>query len=335
MMLAKKTPNITIEELMSRLNQQQAFEHYIGKFTLNVGRSAWPLRKDKRGTSFTVYMMSNGRLGYKDFADDSLHGGIVDLVMHLFSIDKNQAIRKIADDMGIVCSEVDGHSIITRDSIAKESKHHCLIQVTAGRWSQRRIEYWENNYGLTIDTLRAEDVYVPKEWSINRKKQLIYPNELIYVYRYPEGFQVYMPERPKKDKWRTNLPLTYIEGWDKVDTSNEVLFTKSKKDKMYLQQFIPFPVMRTINESVAAFTPDVVNKLKGKRVWINMDNDRTGKESSWKVCRLLWENEIECKHLNVPDIHLNNNVTDFTDWRKHDGHDENVINHLKVKGLIT
>jgi len=327
MHLIRKVPTIGLEEIMQRVEPYDVYRYYGGEFTVGAVKCN-PIIKQETG-SFGIYI-KDGKLYHSDFAID-MHGDCVAFVRQMFHLSLPEAINKIARDFGISSDTgIDSRIVPAYRKPVMDQKRHSLIQIEARSWTAKDIEYW-NQYGITLAQLRAEEVYCVKNWSINRKRQHVVSGEKIYAYRYPIGFQVLMPDRKKEEKWKTNIPHTFIEGWEKVDQYDKILITKAKKDKIYLQNLLPdIAVMRTMNESVAAYTPAVVEKLRGKQIWINDDNDPPGKRASWKVTQLL-----QCKHLNCPDALIGEGISDYTDWRKARGCNDEIIEHLKLKGLIT
>jgi hypothetical protein len=207
-------------------------------------------------------------------------------------------------------------------------KRHALIQVNARKWEKADLEYWQQ-FGIGLEQLRAEEIYCVKQWSLNRRRMHIGKDELCFAYRYDQGFQIYYPTRPKGEKWYCNISTGLLEGFEHVNKSDKLLITKSKKDKIYLQSLLPFPVLRTMNESLSAFTPEIVEMLKRKQCWINFDADEAGKKASYKATELL-----KCLHLNVPDFLLQEGIKDFTDWRRVRGKNDEIVDFLTKKGLI-
>ncbi len=288
-----------------------------------------PLRNDKNEGSFWIFEVDN-KICWKDFASDDDKGDVFQLVKKLFGVNYNNALTRIATDMGLINSKGEDTRIViaANPDRVPDQKRHCNIQVVAKRWNSHELAYWAE-YGINANDLKVDDVVAVREWFINRIRQPIEKDERVFAYKYDEGFQVLRPDRKKVDKWKTNMPLNYLDGWDKVNGCEKVLITKAKKDKIYLQKLLPFPVIRVMNESIAAFTPEIVEKLRGKQVWCNFDNDTSGKKASYKVTELL-----QCKHLNAPDALLKEGITDMTDWRRVRGNDNEVIDHLKLKGLL-
>ena len=334
MILFKKEhkQNLSLEFLLTKVSDFDIFKYYIHSFK-KVGKVFCSEIRQDNCPSSTIYLGQDNSLHYKDFADSSVGGRAVDYVMIKYGLNFIDALAKIYHDFGITEEESNTDYKKITSKYCKpvlEQKMYSLIQVEVKAFSVLDLKYW-GNYGICADDLKRENIWSVKSWCLNRKKQLINEEELCFVYVYPGlGYKIYYPMRPKKEKWIMNLNLKFIEGYDKIDLFEKVLITKSKKDKIFLQKLLPdFLVLALMNESISGFTPEVVEKLKTKCLWVNLDNDKTGKSSSWKITTMLNK-----PHLNVPDTYLSQNVTDFTDWFIYDGHDLAIKEFLTIKGLL-
>jgi hypothetical protein len=329
MQLARKEEPITLPLLMSKISEYDIYRYEIGDFT--IGRAiSNPLRKDTY-PSLVVYMGESGHLFHRDYADEKYRGGCIDLVMQKYGLNYDGALKKIAKDFGIVNKDSQEYLKIT-SKYAKpvlDMKKHSLIQVKSRKWEKADLEYWAA-FGISLDELRAEDVYCVKEWYLNHRKQYIAPGELCFAYRYPEGFKIYYPTRTKENgKWKSNISTSTVENIGCLKNCSKVLITKSKKDRMVLGKYFSC-IISVQNETRSCFTEDFVNVLKGKEVWINFDSDEPGV----KNCKII-TSEFGYNYINVPKQYLQeeNPIKDFADLYKKHG-EEPIIKHLKQKGFL-
>lgn len=326
MELHKKEEIISKEFLFSKIDHYDVYRYYIGDFVIGQARKS-PFHRDNN-PSFSVYMR-DGKLRHRDHSDDKYRGDCIDLVQQLFNLDTKKATRKIAKDFGIADGKDESERITsqyTKPFI--DEKRHCFIQITTRPWTKEDIDYWAQ-FGITKDELRAEEVYPLKDVFINRRRQRVDKDELFYAYRYDEGFKIYFPNRPKGQRWKSNIPITIVENSKILELYDPavVLITKSRKDRLVLSRYFPY-VINVQNETRACFTEDFVQRLKGRIVWINYDSDEAGV----KNCTNITE-EFGYRYINVPRIYLQEGIKDYADLYRLKG-EEVLINCLKEKGLI-
>ena len=324
MELAKKEEIVTKEFLFSKIEPYDVYRYYIGEFTIGQVRKS-PFHKDNN-PSFGVYMR-NGRLLHNDFSDDKYRGDCIDLVQQLFNLDTKRATKKIAKDFGIADGKDESERITSQYSKPfMDQKRHSFIQVSTRAWVKEDAEYWKQ-FGITKEQLKADEVYPIKDLFINRRKERTDKGELVYAYRYNEGFKIYFPNRPKGERWKSNIPITIVENIKILDDYDPsvVLITKSKKDRLVLSRYFPH-VLNVQNETRACFTEQFVERLKGRIVGINYDSDDTGVRNCTNITT-----EFGYRYINVPREFLP--IKDFADLYRLYG-EELLINILTQKGLL-
>jgi hypothetical protein len=322
MKLEKREELITKEYLFSKISEYDVYKYYIGEFTIGQSRKS-PFHKDNN-PSFGIYM-KDGKLYHKDFADDVYRGDAINLVEQLYSLDMNKAIKKIAKDFGITEGK-DESARITSQYVKPfmDQKKHSFIQVTVRKFNQADGNYWKQ-FGITSAQLKEDNVYPLKEAWINRHRCPVLKDELAYVYRYDEGYKLYFPNRPKEDRWKSNIPLTIVENKKVIQGADRVIITKSKKDRLVLSRYLD-NVINVQNETRACFTESFVEELSGKEVWINYDSDEAGVKNCIRITE-----EFKYNYINVPRSYLP--IKDFADLYRVHG-EEALLNELKSKNLI-
>lgn len=322
MKLEKREELISKEYLFSKISEYDVYKYYIGEFTIGQSRKS-PFHKDNN-PSFGIYM-KDGKLYHKDFADDVYRGDAINLVEQLYSLDMNKAIKKIAKDFGITEGK-DESARITSQYVKPfmDQKRHSFIQVTVRKFNQSDANYWKQ-FGITSAQLKEDNVYPLKEAWINRHRCPVLKDELAYVYRYDEGYKLYFPNRPKEDRWKSNIPLTIVENKKVIQGADRVIITKSKKDRLLLSRYLD-NVVNVQNETRACFTESFVQELSGKEVWINYDSDDAGVKNCIRITE-----EFKYNYINVPRSYLP--IKDYADLFRVHG-EEVVIKSLKEKGLI-
>lgn len=134
-----------------------------------------PLRKD-RDPSFIIGN-KNGQFGHFDFVDERFRGSFVDFVMQRFNIDMKDALKKIANDFQLNKFDVK----VQERKIEPVQYKETLIQVKTKPFDSQGLAYW-NEYSLSIDDLKKENIYYIDQLYINRKKVNFSPTELVFGY---------------------------------------------------------------------------------------------------------------------------------------------------------
>jgi DNA primase len=86
-------------------------------------------------------------------------------------------------------------------------------------------------------------------------------------------------------------------------------------------------ILNTQNESLSCYNDKLIEKIQGKKVYINYDSDEAGIKASWRVNQKYpW-----MLHVNVPYEYLP--LKDWSDVYKKLG-PVPIIEHMKRKGII-
>jgi hypothetical protein len=273
-------------------------------------------------------MNEAGNLRHKDFADSSYSGSGVEYVQQKYGLSVGDAMRKIAKNFGLLDEDDTTYKEVT-SSYTKpvmDQKRYTFIQVKVRKWEKRDLDYW-GQFGISVEELKAEAVYPLSELFINRRRDPFRQDELVYAYKYQTGFKIYFPQREKGERWKSNIKTSIVENIKILQELDPavVLITKSKKDRLVLSRYFPY-VMNVQNESRSCFTPEFVEMLKGRDVWINYDSDEAGVKNCTNIT-----SEFGYKYINVPKNYLP--VKDIADLYRVHGEEE-VIKVLKQKNLI-
>jgi len=326
MPVEKKKEPVSLQLIYSRISDYDIYRYEIGNFTINHAFCN-PLRKDNN-PSFVIYMNESGQLRHKDFADSSYSGSGIEFVQQKYGLSIGDAMKKIAKNFGLLeqDNKIYKEVLSTYTKPVMDIKRYTFIQINPRKWEQRDADYWKQ-FGITVDELKNEKVYPLKELFINRKREQFPQSELVYAYQYESGFKIYFPQREKGERWKSNIKTSIVENIKILQELDPavVLITKSKKDRLVLSRYFPY-VMNVQNESRSCFTPEFVEMLKGRDVWINYDSDEAGVKNCTNIT-----SEFGYKYINVPKNYLP--IKDFADLYKEHGEEE-VIKVLKQKNLI-
>lgn len=329
-MVIEKQQSITYQVILDKIGSEAIYRAEIPD--MKIGRAMCNCMRKDQNPSLAIFVGEDRQLHHIDYADDRYKGNCINLIMQKYSMTYREALNKVARDWGLI----EGQSIhkipeVAENRLLQAQKRHSLIQVTVRTWEKRDIEYW-SKYGIMPHQLIANKVAPIKELYINRQKEPISKGEIAYVYQYDSGLKIYMPTREKNEKWKSNITTRTVEGLEKLNGHQKVIVTKSLKDRCTLVNILPpeIAIISTQNESISAWTDELLELLKGKKVWIAYDNDPPGKQASIRVNqRYPW-----MKHVNVPDnMWTNEGIKDWADVYKKYGPDP-IIEHMKKKKII-
>lgn len=326
MNIVKRQDKLTADYIMSRVSDYELYRYYIGS-EIKVGVAMPSVFRKDRHPSMCVYCGKDGKLHHIDYADDRFRGNPIDMVMQLYGLKWHQALEKIAKDMGISDSTIEVKRVIVEPLGIREVRRS-LIQIVTKKMTISEEKWW-NQYGISIDQLKTDNVYSVKSVYLNRQVYPLDPHEMVYAYHYPEGIKIYMPGREKNNKWLSSIPTNLVEGLEKLNGHPKVIITKSKKDKLTMENIVPpeVAIISVQNESTSAYTDTLVERLKSKQVWINYDNDQPGKAASTRITTMY----PQWKHVNIPDQYRP--LKDPSDMVAA-GYRQQVIDHLKQKQVI-
>lgn len=329
----KKRIELSKDTILERCSSYDIYRHFFGPFEINEVTC-----NHLRGDNNPSFIIGNkyGELRHKDFGSIIWKGDCINLVMQKYSCDFNTALKIIDKELnlGISQQKVDNLEVIKwqqpKESIIKPPP---TIQITTRKPNKEELGYWEQ-YGITLDDLKRENVYFPKTIYRNKKK---IPNTLLtFCYFYPEinKIKIYRPLAPKREKntppwlwkWDSNVPLNTVEGLNNLKKDKNTLICKSKKDYIVCKKIYPY-TCNVQNESLAAFSEEAVEYINNNsnNVFYAGDSDKAGKEASYAITGAFgW------KHINPPDFLFPNK--DFADWRRMEN-DEVIRNHFINKKL--
>ena len=98
MVIGKTFPSISKTEIFSKFSETQVLSAVFPQITSIPCRISSPLREDLH-PSFSIYMDNGGHIRYKDHADSSVHGGLLDLLCAYWDCTFNQTLEKVCNLM--------------------------------------------------------------------------------------------------------------------------------------------------------------------------------------------------------------------------------------------
>lgn len=227
-------PKITEELIFSRFSEETIMGFYL-HVPVKKGLFRSPLRTDKNPTC-SFYRNKSGQLIFKDFATNQ-HLTCVNVVMTMYNCRYHEALKIIANDMGIVRDDhlVKNKGKIDLNPVKIENKEMSKIQIEVQDFTKNELRWW-GKYGITLEILKKFDVYSCKYVFLNdqlfAKSQEHCPIFGYYGKKY-QGFELWRCYFPKRKTFRfiTNWMSKKIQGYDQLPKKGKLLvITKSMKD---------------------------------------------------------------------------------------------------------
>lgn len=304
-------PKITKDLILSRFSEEQLMEYYL-HVPVKKGLFRSPLRKDRRPTC-SFYRNGSNTLIFKDFATGQ-HLNIFGVVQEMFHCDYFEALRIIANDMGIVRDKSlqKNSGKINEHPVRMQDKEMSKIQVEVQDFTDLELKWW-GKYGITLETLKRFNVYSCKHVFLNgqlvAKSQQHCPIFGYYGKKY-QGIELWRCYFPKRTSFRfiTNWPSKKIQGYDQLPKSGKLLvITKSLKDVMCLYSC---GITACAPNSENLFISDaVLEELKSRfeNIVVFYDNDRPGLYNMAKIRR----EHPELVFVYIPKEYGSKDISDF------------------------
>ena len=235
-------PKISKELILSRFSEEQLMEYYL-HLPVKKGLFRSPLRRDKQPTC-SFYRNNSGTLIFKDFATGQ-HLNVFGVVQEIFRCDYHEALRIIANDLGIVRDKTlqKNPGKINDNPTKINDKEMSKIQVEIQDFTDLELKWW-GRFGITLDILKKFDVFSCKHVFLNgdlcAKSQQHCPIFGYYGKKY-QGLELWRCYFPKRTSFRfiTNWPSKKIQGYDQIHKTGKLLvLTNSMKDVMCLYSSI-------------------------------------------------------------------------------------------------
>ena len=233
---------ITAEDVMlATSNGLDVFEREIG--TIGNKNISSPFRSDSNPSFRVKQSRSSGIWFYKDFGSEET-GSCITFIETLYGLTFREAIDKIAWDFGINDKEIIAKRAAIQPEIkmVKENKP-ILYEFEEMSFNKQHHAYW-NAGELTETFLNANNVFAASKIAVNKKVIKVPDNEMCFVYvpddNNEKGLKILRIGKTvlPQDKWRTNIPNSYLWNFKKYNESEfskfQLWVLKSRKDELVL-----------------------------------------------------------------------------------------------------
>lgn len=262
----KLTEYLTKEKLYEAISQEEIFKRYIPNFKSVGVKFKSNLREDPNPSCIiTPY---NGVLWYKDFGASTKAVDAIGYVAMIYGINYNQALEKIADNLGYDATI----KVASLPKIEVKTKFEFKVR----NFTFRDKGYW-SKYCLTVDDLKFFDIY-PIDWLrvIKNSQVTVVREDLAYVYIIDKGvFKFLFPD--SKHKWLSNCTSDTFQGYNQLPWTDELLIiTKSLKDVVVLKKLGYNSIAPGTEAQVISKQFMSLLKKRFNRIVLFYDNDTAG-----------------------------------------------------------
>ena len=334
MITGKRIIKLTPESVLQRISEYDIFVAFMPNRNWKLNEviiSPFPHNgKTEKNPSFII----GNRNGYLSFHDFSLglHGDCFTFVKELYGLSSMDEILKLIDKefgLGLSISPTKDYKRIIGEYKQPEEleKRYSVIQCITRKFTKEELQYW-NEYHQDVSDLKREHIFSLEKVYLNRQLFPMKSTELRFGYLSGSSWKIYFPNKKKKGKWISNVPLTTTYGLEHLQKDKNGLILDSLKD--YMVCFKVYDACSGVqNESLAAFSKETISYIKDncKQVYWGGDSDEVGKQASYVITQAF-----DWKHINTPD-NLLPTVKDWADMGRLLGLDA-IKNHFITKGLF-
>ena len=297
MLIGKTSHSFSKAEVFSRFSEAQVLSTVFPEIKEVPCVICSPLRPD-RNPSFSIYMDNGGHIRFKDHANPSIHGGLLDLLCAYWGCSFSQALCRVSS---LMPAGAEGALVRSKPVTAlTRSEAHSLssLQVKVRPWAAHDYAYWAS-YGISPEWLRYADVWpishkiiVKHNPSSGKSRRYVFPADR-YAYCFVERKQgavqlkVYQPFNTRGFKWCSKMDASVISLWSKIpEHGSRVVICSSLKDALVISCQLHIPAVCLQGEGYS-MSATAVSELKRRyqKVFISFDTDAAGIQDSKRLAQ--------------------------------------------------
>lgn len=296
------------ENIFKKITAYDIYRFYT-PFAFKLGRDyCSPLRRDRTPSFSIKQSKSTGNVYHIDYAhpEHPLSGNCFQYVEGLFRCNFFEALDKINHDFqlglgGQLLLPNPAYKTITQGYEQPEKvTQYKRIDVFTRKMSDSEMRnFWDLRF-INRDELNKNYIFGIDRLLLNGQRILNPKNMLRFAYYFPkiDKWKIYTPYADKRKgefKWISNLAIDVVECLNMLKPDKLALGSKSRKDRIILQKFIP-ETFSGQNESEVAISPEDIEFIKAhsNRQVLFFDNDEQGVKS----CKFY--NQYGLGYVNTP-----------------------------------
>lgn len=286
--------DITPEQLLQKVTQQEIFEFILKEPFVFGNRYISPLREDT-SPDCRFEERADGTIIFVDFGEKYLtghtHRSCFGMVMDAFKVSISGAVRILCSQFGLSTSSNDYQPVAKAQYHKIEGDRVITdISYTAKTASKSDIWYW-SQYLIRIGQLAQDNVHCISRYTVKNNKGFftIHTYKFAYAYDFIDRVKIYQPYK-EKYKWTTNCDEDNIGNFDNLPpTGDELIIQKSYKDHRVLRNMdMSLYVVWFQNEGCVP-SMDILKNLTERFTLITIfyDNDEDGIKAAEKLVAIF------------------------------------------------
>lgn len=312
MIVGKTSNSISKTEIFTKYSETQVLSKVFPEITTIPCVISSPLRVDNH-PSFSIFMGDNNHIYYRDFADSTEKGSLLDLLCKYWKCSFSQVFDKILETMQGEPNEVTLKSKQVKVLTRKETTELSKIQVAVRPWRDYDYEYWAS-YGVEKQWLKWAEIYPISHKIITKKdkdtgkiSKFIFPaDKLAYCMCERKDNQlsikIYQPMNTKGFKWCSRMDKSIWSLWTKIPQyGDNLIISSSTKDCLNISCQLHIPAICMQGEGYEP-KPQVIEELKQRfhNVIVFYDNDYTNEENPGRMDSLKLAEKFNLKRVEIP-----------------------------------
>lgn len=297
------TTNIlNIENILKKVTAYDIYKFYT-PFSFKLGQSfKSPFRSDKNPSFSIKQSKTTGEIYHLDYAKSKDGGNCFQYVKKMYNCNFNEALEHINSDFGLGLNRgiiKDYKSIITTYEQPEKITRYKRIDVFTRKMNHEELAYWAKRF-ITEDELNKNYIFGINVLLLDGQKITNPKHMLRFAYYFPkrDKWKIYTPYADKSKgefKWISNLSIEVIECLNLLIPDKNCLGSKSRKDRIINQKFIP-ETFSTQNEAEVSISPENIDYIltHSKHCYLFFDNDTQGVKS----CQ--YYNTFGLDYINIP-----------------------------------
>jgi len=326
--------SLSMDTILKYVDDYSIYTHYIGEeLELKTPYSS-PFRIDDH-PSFNLFQGGDGGIYFKDHATAN-KGDVFEFVQIMLEKTYNKkfsfhdVLKQIDIDfeLGLYVVSSNGK---TRKKLIKKHREPTALEIgVSSRTIPSKLykEFWAK-YDISDEILKIYNTtnILVVHYSTPAKKSFYYPKLLGIAYRIGDKYKLYFPYADKIDKFRTNYPRNWVEGFIQLKYEKDFcLITKAMKEVLFFRQHFDWDTIAGKSENTM-ISEHIMRHLliKYKKVYIMLDNDLAGQVAQAEYIS-KYPGLIS---IYYPETTLHKDPTDRYAFLKEQGRQQEALNEIK------
>lgn len=301
---------ITPEQLLQKVTQQQIFEWILGEpFEFGKHKYKSPFREHSNPEKGTCRFeeRTDGTILFVDFGDTTTHRTCFGIVMDKFNCTLNEAIKIILSHFNLSKDKYEYKQISNSSEYVKTDQPSDTIITYDPAYIERRHKLFISQFLILPEHLKEDNVFPTNKFYIQKPSKIrktINVYTICFAIDFIDAVKLYQPYSVGY-KFITNCNEDHIGNFDNLDEyGDEVIITKSWKDHrvirnlLFLKNIIYFQ-----NEGMIPSLYILENLSKRfKLITIFFDNDEAGIKAAIKIQTVFNKIKIgSCRIVYIPN----------------------------------